>query len=58
MNPFFLDGLLGTRKVRKVDSFSHDALVYGGTDARKPYVRMNAFALRSVLLGEETDRIE
>ena len=29
-------GSFGTRKFRKIDSFSHSALVYGRIDARKP----------------------
>jgi hypothetical protein len=29
-------GSLGTRKVRKIESFSQPALVYGRIEARKP----------------------
>jgi hypothetical protein len=38
-------GSFGIRKLRKIDSFSHSALVYGRIAARKPYVRANALAL-------------
>src|SRR5947207_2323308 len=38
-------GNLDTRNVRKMDSFSHWAFVYGRMEDRKPYARRNAFAL-------------
>src|SRR5262245_10135116 len=38
-------GSFGIRKLRKIDSFSHSAFVYGRIAARKPYVRTTAFAL-------------
>src|SRR6185437_11017344 len=38
-------GSLGTRNVRKIDSFWQSAFVYGSIEERNPYARRNAFAL-------------
>ena len=37
-------GSLGTRKVRKIESFSQAAFPKGSTAARKSYVRRNVLA--------------